>query len=268
MKEDFKTRVNIQKLEDNFQPIETFLSVNEQSSYLQSYPAMLAFFNDKQGALTENDFVVGAHMVYGWMPTIITFNKEKMNDALSAINRAKNGELLTADELEAIKSCVNNSMVGASKLLHFINPQLYAIWDSKVCRYITGVSHQQKVNSVANYLLYLDLCRHITSQKEFATLYSKAKCIAGIDISAFRAVELIMFMNGAGNKQSAIGKMQGEGSPFLEESEDSKLYNCFASYELLTKDFGYSHEKALEVIGISDEEMQKILKRYSNEGTK
>ncbi len=195
MKKDLSTSIDLQRLQDDFIVIEKHYAMDEQNSYIQSYPALLAFFSEKERPLTENDFIAGAHMVYGWMPTIITFNKGKMTEALSAINRAKKGELLSFNDLEAVKFCVNNSMVGASKLLHFINPGLYPIWDSKVCRYVTGMAHQQKVNNVTNYLLYIDLCKHLTAQKEFDALYAKAKKIAGMEISSFRAVELIMFLN-------------------------------------------------------------------------
>ena len=53
------------------------------------------------------------------------------------LNKAKSGNLLNSEELEIVKKCVNNSLVGTSKLLHFINPSIYAIWDSKIFRNIT-----------------------------------------------------------------------------------------------------------------------------------
>ncbi|HRL70351.1 MAG TPA: hypothetical protein PLT79_01470, partial [Flavobacterium sp.] len=43
----------------------------------------------------------------------------------------------TSRLLEIVKKCINNSLVRISKLLHFINPSIYAIWVSRIFRYIT-----------------------------------------------------------------------------------------------------------------------------------
>ena len=81
--------------------------------------------------------MIGRFMTYGWMPTILDELGElddvsKEGNLVKYLNKAKHHkkERLNIREIEHIASCINNSVVGASKLLHFINPNVYAIWDS------------------------------------------------------------------------------------------------------------------------------------------
>lgn len=41
---------------------------------------------------------------------------------------------MTHSDLSMLKGFANNSTVGASKVLHFLNPKVYSIWDSRVAR--------------------------------------------------------------------------------------------------------------------------------------
>jgi len=74
------------------------------------------------------------------MPKVRQLKNTPFEEIIAILNRAKIGEPLKVKELDALKACINNSLVGASKLLHFINPEQYAIWDSKIFKYVTGRS--------------------------------------------------------------------------------------------------------------------------------
>ncbi len=50
--------------------LEPQTKVDRKKSYIRSYPHILAQLQT-ESALTERDFVCGAHIVYGWMPTIL-----------------------------------------------------------------------------------------------------------------------------------------------------------------------------------------------------
>jgi hypothetical protein len=83
---------------------------------------------------------IGALAVYGWMPTVMrSFNRNIWEDhraALSIIRSATTWEEIEAviDEHPALLRLVNGSAVGTSKFLHFLNPQIVPIWDSKIKR--------------------------------------------------------------------------------------------------------------------------------------
>jgi len=82
-----------------------------------------------------------------------------------------------------------------SKLLHFINPEVYAIWDSRVCNFLTGKSHKQKVEKLDLYLSYLDLCIRIKTDPEFSKIHRKFEEKVGYKLSPMRTVEQIMFIS-------------------------------------------------------------------------
>ena len=106
---------------------------------------------------------------------------------------------ITASDLEVLSKCFNNSIVGTSKLLHFIYPDKYPIWDSNVCKYFTdGEPFSYRVNKVSNYLKYIDFCNGLIEnnkegiaeiQKEFITEFD-------LEISKMRTLELIFFQVG------------------------------------------------------------------------
>lgn len=127
----------------NIFTLEKITRVFKDNSYLTSYPYILSYF-EKIDKILPEDVVLGAHMVYGWMPTILDLypgDKNKTLEEISIIlNRAKMDCLLSLHELRDVASIINNSLVGASKLLHFINPNKYPIWDSKIFVFI----HEQR----------------------------------------------------------------------------------------------------------------------------
>lgn len=197
--------LNLPKIIEEFQSIN--LTFPGAESYLMSYAAFVRFFNkNPEQQLTADDLVIGIHFAYGWMPTIFEFKHADLNAAITIINQAKNGELLTTAELTVLKTLLNNSIVGTSKLLHFISPANYAIWDSRVYRFVTGkdkVDHG-KVNSVSLYAAYLERIRELVKEEQFETMVHRPLCEQlKQEISPLRALELVLFLGGP-NKKTAL----------------------------------------------------------------
>jgi hypothetical protein len=165
------------------------------SSYVKSYESIVDFFNDIQ--LNENSLIQGAHMVYGWMPTILNITKydlDTQNVLLSVENIGK--EIDEANLIILIKF-MNNSNVGASKLLHFIYPEKYPIWDSKICEIITDKSYPQKVQNTLNYINYCEAIQNLINElpenlKNFKREFEE---IFKYKISNVRAAELMLFLS-------------------------------------------------------------------------
>lgn len=167
---------------------------NHEDRYNKSYFHFVDYFSRKD-SLNEQDLIIGANFTYGWMPTILNFKTDKFSAALSALNDAKKPERITDDQLLILKELINNSLVGVSKLLHFVNPEVYAIWDSRVCNFITGKRHKQKVENLKLYWSYLDLCKRVASHPEFDDVHRKFESKVGYKISPLRTVEQIMFIS-------------------------------------------------------------------------
>ena len=179
---------------------------DETQSYLHSYPYFINYFANIQNHKIEIDnLVIGIHFVYGWMPTIFEFkNHEDFVVATEILNKAKVGEPLKSKDYETLKRLLNGSLVGTSKLLHFINPEKYAIWDSRVHNYLRKNIESHKfsydIGDISNYERYLNYLSEVTSSVEFSEIYSlvneKIENKFKYKISSFRAIELLMFING------------------------------------------------------------------------
>ena len=85
-----------------------------------------------------NDFWKIVSFAYSWMPTIpnINIQQSKLNDDLEfweMLNHLRNGQEMDRKALlEKLVPNINNSVVGTSKVLHFIAPDYVPIFDSKV----------------------------------------------------------------------------------------------------------------------------------------
>ncbi|NMC99405.1 MAG: hypothetical protein GYA62_06780 [Bacteroidales bacterium] len=132
-----------------------------------------------------------AHMVYGWMPTMVECDWEKYNENIW--DKIIEGDITEAF-LSTIKAITNNSIVGASKLLHFCNPEKYAIWDSRVYKRITNETpYDSRVNDIEKYSIYMEHLRSI--QENAVELKNYLIENKGIDLSAstMRCIEMVLF---------------------------------------------------------------------------
>lgn len=166
---------------------------NMNDHYNKSYYHFVEYFKDKQ-EITEHDLVIGANFSYGWMPTILNFKSEDFDKSVLILNEAKKSERILDDQLITLKQLINNSLVGVSKLLHFVNPNVYAIWDSRVCKFLTGASRWDKVQNPELFWSYLDLCKRVSLDKGFDPVHKKHKKQVGFDMTPMRTIEQIMFI--------------------------------------------------------------------------
>ena len=142
-------------------------SIQEEDSYHRSYPYLLKYANETRerifiASANNQDcyemLVVLAHAIYGWMPTILEISNSDQVGQLNivkAIKKINTG--LTSDysnhteEIRSLARFTNNSFVGLSKLLHFLFPENYAIWDNNI-RSILGIG--TPTNNVNKFITY------------------------------------------------------------------------------------------------------------------
>lgn len=190
----------IEKFRQNITP-EKFIqdakntAIQLRSDFI-SYPEFLEYFKNLD-EITKHNLVIGINFVYGWMPTIFDFRSDNFDEAINILNKAKNGtELITEDDLTLLKGLFNNSLVGSTKLLHFINPDKYAIWDSRVYRYLTNNNNYNQIENCNNYLDYLTFCQELINHEGFSLLKNQIEVRVGYSMTIFRIVDLIMYLNG------------------------------------------------------------------------
>ncbi len=166
-------------------------------SYLLSYPEFISYFRNTD-PIEEHHFIISSHFVYGWMPKILKLDRNKIKEAVSILNKARKADLLDKDEIEHLKSCVNNSLVGVSKLLHFIRPEAYPIWDSNTFTYATGQKpHHYRMEKTDSYLAYRERLFEITEMSGFSEVQSvvegKFTPMYKYTMTRLRVIELVMF---------------------------------------------------------------------------
>ena len=165
-------------------------------TYLSTYPnirATVASFN----RITIDELSATIAMTYGLMPTAMNLRHGDLEPFLAPLNALRdNGQRLTVDELDRLRSLVNNSIVGTSKLLHFLAPQIYPIWDSRINRFLNG-EPLPETNSVSRYRDYLADFDRLRIDAQFELLRLSLENKLGYQISAARAVELIMYLSDA-----------------------------------------------------------------------
>jgi hypothetical protein len=196
MIQKFKSHVTIDKFLkdcDNFKV--------EKQTYDISYPEFLKYFSDLK-TITKHNLVIGINFTYGWMPTIFDFRSDKFDEAIEILNNAKNGVILTIAQLETLKGLFNNSLVGTSKLLHFINPDKFPIWDSRVYYYLTGeLAYNHRIGNCEAYFSFIKFCEYLTQIKEYEEIHQSICKKLGYPMAKLRTVELIMYLNGGQTKE-------------------------------------------------------------------
>jgi hypothetical protein len=187
----YKGTITIDKLLHDEQKV----VIEKDSNYIISYPVFLKYFK-KLPKITKEELIIGINFTYGWMPTTFKFKNsiDELDRVVELLNKARSRTVLSFEELELMKSCLNNSTIGLSKLLHFVNPKLYPIWDRKVCYYL--YKSKKRIESCHSYLCFLDFCRYITNENGFAPIKSSIENKVGYKMSAIRTAELVMFYNG------------------------------------------------------------------------
>ncbi|WLD25120.1 hypothetical protein NU10_07055 [Flavobacterium dauae] len=172
-----------------------------KENYLLSYPHFLNYFKNLQTINLEN-LIIGISFTYSWMPTILKSIKlEKNEELISILNEVKNGKIINEEQLAVLKTAFNNSLVGTSKLLHFINPKQYAIWDSRVFRFLNNEEpHKYKLEKPKVYLEYIEFIESLKTEKNFDKFYKLMKEKVGYDITEYRALELTFFKGEQINK--------------------------------------------------------------------
>ncbi|WP_228133225.1 hypothetical protein [Acinetobacter sp. Ver3] len=119
------------------------------------------------------------------------------DDLILILNKFKQGHRITVEELKILKSAFNNSLVSVSKLLHFIHPKQYAIWDSRVFRFLSeSKPHHQIFKQPETYLAYLTLLDQLKNEMMFEKFYYLMQNKVGYQISEYRALELAFFKGG------------------------------------------------------------------------
>lgn len=163
----------------------------------RSYQHFVGYFADRE-ELVERDLVIGCYFSYGWMPTMLELRGD-LRATIELTNRVKSqGCRLTNEEIKEVASNVNGSIVGTSKLLHFIRPDVHAIWDTRVYRYLHQKNpYHYRVQKLEAYGGYLEYLAELHQDKRFDALKKRLEKEIGYEVSHNRIGEYVMYQHGA-----------------------------------------------------------------------
>lgn len=175
-------------------------ALDRERSYQHSYPAFLEYFRTRN-ILTSTDVVVAANFTYAWMPRIAILNSEALPKAVEALNAARRADCASELHVRAVGRYLGGSLVAASKLLHFAAPHLYAIWDTRVARYLGIHTFAHGLDAgLPIYRAYLCLLRDLLSYPEAAELEAILSRSAEWLPMPLRQVEHVMFRSAADDR--------------------------------------------------------------------
>jgi len=155
----------------------------------------------RMSAVQDYSALVGiSHMVYGWMPRMLNLHSEAFNTTIAATfwNETRRGEIApgTLDELIHL---INNSIVGTSKLLHFIEPERFPILDARVIHVLRAEFEVSEADTTGGfYRDYTSWMRRLVadprSEKIQTNLIDRGLLEGGE--SRLRAIELCLWIAG------------------------------------------------------------------------
>jgi hypothetical protein len=188
-------------------------------TYFYTYPYLIEYFKSVN-SISVASFVVGKAIAYSLMPTTMNLKKSSIDSILTPLNELKDrGIRLDTSVFSELKEIVNNSVPGSSKLLHFIRPDVYPIWDSRTDRFIYG--ENTDTNSLERYQSYLSEFDRISNEAGFAQIQASLSSKLGYDITAARAFEMVMYLSNLLNIQYNPGAIPP--SQILSHSADRQL---------------------------------------------
>lgn len=207
MKIEYKdTDINniIDNLESHLSKVDKF----EDTQYFDSYFEFLKYFDDIE-AIDYHSLVISSYFTYGWMPTILKkFDMDgDVSKPISVFNKVKQHIEIDDEEYMSLVKCVNNSIVGVSKLIHFINPTEYPIFDSRIKTYfkdndliesVWKPTYQNKNKDIQQYKTYRSICLEIISNHRFNRIYDESLMKLGLNkpLTQMRVLENLFFTFG------------------------------------------------------------------------
>lgn len=152
---------------------EPVLLTPQAATYLRTYPVIL-----KAAEQSPREPLALlcqlATMAYGWMPRVARIDREHLKPATAALKKAMRVSAPHEDIaiIRNVAACLH-SVVGASKLLHFLMPDDFPIWDSKVARVWSNQNLKTgAMTDPKNYVKYAREVHKLSKRSEFPSFKS------------------------------------------------------------------------------------------------
>ena len=166
--------------------------------YYPSHRALIKLASQVEDDPLNDGLLSFSCAVYGWMPTILKnwdFKDFNVDQPIAIVRHLSTVEAARKflSQIDPV-SPINKSWIGLSKLLHFLNPELFPIWDSRIAKHF-GLNWPSQFNRQDIYISYFDFV-HETLAQEPRNVAAVAQYIENEHSyrpSNVRCLELLLF---------------------------------------------------------------------------
>lgn len=184
----------------DFGEVEIERHIHKSTEYLRQYPSLIEL-GKLVGTVSPTALALA---VYGWMPRILRSDEFGSFD-IAAVRTAKLSDAQLIITGLPKFGLLNNSWVGTSKFLHFLNPEVFPIWDSHIARsfgLINRVAYEKQS-------IYADYTRKMhTMMPQYGNLIDEIKrrifIQFGYEPSNLRCLELLIFADSQARKAQKV----------------------------------------------------------------
>jgi hypothetical protein len=179
----------------------TTRQIEQNDRYLQVYPELLQSIQALL-PLDRPKLLLTAHAVFGWMPTQLRVHTGQLDAALNILKTILEiGADASVTDLALLASTFQttggNSVVAASKILHFLAPQRFPIWDRLVAK-AWGLPPSGP-RAPTNYFGFTHACRQFAldaNGQQACQFLRQELARAGYNnsMTGLRLIELMLFL--------------------------------------------------------------------------
>jgi hypothetical protein len=122
-------------------------SFEQDVSYHVSYQHYINFSNFHE--VNNEQLIQVAGLAYSWMPTTISIVEVDLKKSVDAINNLIScNPNIDIGQIENAASFLGGSVIGLSKILHFIRPEIFPIYDTAIYCFIYGKNNRPGYSTV------------------------------------------------------------------------------------------------------------------------
>lgn len=127
---------------------------SREAAFLRAYPALLAAIQTTDRV--ADAFLLAATFAHGSLPSSLRIEQRWLTAAVQAFGQSRSEQgVFSEQDVMAVATCLQ-SLVAASRVLHFANPTLYPTWDSHVEGFRLGLTptpyHMAQTSNYAAYV--------------------------------------------------------------------------------------------------------------------
>ena len=170
----------------------------------KSYEIFTSFLKERD-TLTAQDVLFISNAIHAWKSEKFILNKKAdLEEAAKVLNKAKKdaaaGRMITLEEFEVLVLITDDECVSmATKLLHLAVPDMYAIIDRHVYRYLVGDGWEEALEKHV-YAQCFDywrlLNKALVEEMDVSDIQESISNWLGYEVTQIRAIELVLYVKG------------------------------------------------------------------------